>query len=925
MRYALFLLLLALPLTLAAAPLAPETPAPSGRVVLQLADGWRMADDGVTATRAGDAAAFTARLAALAPGGELERRFSAPAARLDALRPAGLPDLNGYAQLSAAFAPGDRAAGEALLARLRRDPAIASAWLEPVAVPAALGFDAFALARGEAGSPAGPPPGAADAIPTPDFSGQQGYLDDAPTGVGAWSVAGQAGALGASVRVIDIEGAWLWSHEDLPAPIAEIGSPIADIGWRNHGTAVLGEIRGDDNGLGVRGIAPQAGVGGSSIGTQSVADAILNAALALEAGDILLIELHAPGPNANGSGQFGYVPMEFWQDNFDAIQTVTALGRIVCEAAGNGSQDLDDPVYQGLFDRGVRDSGAIMCGATDGSTLLPAYFTNYGSRVDLHGWGFNVVSCGYGNLQGDPLPEEQWYTSSFSGTSSASPIVVGSVASLQGMVESAYGFSLDASLARTLLVATGTPQEQPQTHIGPRPNLVGAWGLVASQGLGRVSGTVTDVVSAQPLAGVSILVAETGAFVSTDAAGHYAVVAQAGTLTLDFEDFFHETKSVPVPIFDGSNATLDVALTPLELLTLSGHIEDEAGTALAGAVVTPVDVPLAPAVSAPGGDFDLLDVPAGVSFPLRVGGLPGHGAAWLGDWQVVGQGLGNRQALPYTIVLPDADETFEASNGGFSSSGDPVWSWGTPTAGGPPSAFSGSKCWGVGMTGDYGDNQSGSLLTPTLDMSGVDALNVSFHIWRGTESGFDGVRVRVYDGGQWYPLTPMGGYTDLLLGGLGNEAGWSGSSSDWEPVVFRLTEHLGADFRLRFDFGSDGGVVGPGFWLDDLSFFAGAVVTAAENAPLATRARVDAWPNPFNPSTTVAWSLPSAGSLRLDVYDPAGRHLRTLREGPALAGPGSLLWDGRDEAGRPLPSGVYLLQLRGDEGLAASRRVVLLK
>ena len=83
---------------------------------------------------------------------------------------------------------------------------------------------------------------------------------------------------------------------------------------------------------------------------------------------------------------------------------------------------------------------------------------------------------------------------------------------------------------------------------------------------------------------------------------------------------------------------------------------------------------------------------------------------------------------------------------------------------------------------------------------------------------------------------------------------------------------------------------------------------------------MDAWPNPFNPSTTVAWSLPSAGSLRLDVYDPAGRHLRTLREGPALAGPGSLLWDRRDEAGRPLPSGVYLLQLRGDEGDALRSR-----
>ena len=67
----------------------------------------------------------------------------------------------------------------------------------------------------------------------------------------------------------------------------------------------------------------------------------------MDPGDILLIELHAPGPNATGSGQFGYVPMEFWPDNFDAIRAITDLGYLVVEAAGNGQQDLDDAIYGG--------------------------------------------------------------------------------------------------------------------------------------------------------------------------------------------------------------------------------------------------------------------------------------------------------------------------------------------------------------------------------------------------------------------------------------------------------------------------------------------------------------------------------------------------------------------------------------------------
>ncbi len=79
------------------------------------------------------------------------------------------------------------------------------------------------------------------------------------------------------------------------------------------------------------------------------------------------------------------MPMEFWQDNFDAIAAVTRQGIMVLEAAGNGQVDLDAPIYQGLFDPAVRHSGAIMIGATDGVTLNPAWFTNNGQRVDLNG------------------------------------------------------------------------------------------------------------------------------------------------------------------------------------------------------------------------------------------------------------------------------------------------------------------------------------------------------------------------------------------------------------------------------------------------------------------------------------------------------------------------------------------------------------
>ena len=79
--------------------------------------------------------------------------------------------------------------------------------------------------------------------------------------------------------------------------------------------------------------------------TGGLAAAIRAAADALSAGDIILIELHRPGPGASGSGQDGFIAMEWWPGEFDAIRYASNKGVMVVEAAGNGSRNLDDPIY----------------------------------------------------------------------------------------------------------------------------------------------------------------------------------------------------------------------------------------------------------------------------------------------------------------------------------------------------------------------------------------------------------------------------------------------------------------------------------------------------------------------------------------------------------------------------------------------------
>jgi subtilisin-like proprotein convertase family protein len=84
------------------------------------------------------------------------------------------------------------------------------------------------------------------------------------------------------------------------------------------------------------------------------------------------------------------------------------------------------------------------------------------------------------------------------------------------------------------------------------------------------------------------------------------------------------------------------------------------------------------------------------------------------------------------------------------------------------------------------------------------------------------------------------------------------------------------------------------------------------------------WPNPFNPSTCLEFSLDAPGRARLGVYDLRGRLLARPLDEDLAAGTHSVLWHGRDQAGRTLPSGVYLARLQCG-GRTAMKKMILLK
>jgi hypothetical protein len=397
------------------------------------------------------------------------------------------PDFSVYYKVDA---PDDRL--EELEKRLLQDDAVEGAYIKPPAEPA--------MASKAEDEPINVLSPAVEEAPpaTPDFAAHQIYLNAAPAGIDARYAWTRSGGRGAGVRVIDIEGAWRFTHEDLKQNQGGVvGTQSTSLGWRNHGTAVIGEIGGDHNTVGILGISPDANTRAVSIfGGLGSAGALRQAADLLQAGDIILIELHRGGPNATGSGQFGFIAIEWWPDDYAAIRYAINKGIIVVEAAGNGSQDLDAAVYnqrpagfptswKNPFNPANPTSGAVIVGAgapppgTHGRDHGPDRsrlgFSNYGRRVDCQGWGREVTTTGYGDLQGG-TNEDLWYTNQFSGTSSASPIVVGALACVQGVLRSQGGALLTPAKAITALRATGSPQQdapsRPATQrIGNRPDL----------------------------------------------------------------------------------------------------------------------------------------------------------------------------------------------------------------------------------------------------------------------------------------------------------------------------------------------------------------------------------------------------------------------------------------------------------------------
>lgn len=159
-----------------------------------------------------------------------------------------------------------------------------------------------------------------------------------------------------------------------------------------------------------------------------------------------------------------------------------------------------------------------------------------------------------------------------------------------------------------------------------------------------------------------------------------------------------------------------------------------------------------------------------------------------------------------------------------------------------------------------------------------------------------------------------GGFGLGYLAGNGVRCGWvTGNGEDWNPV--RPDRKMAVEAILQVNKSATKPLV--------LHLQTQVRQGVAEPIP-EVAAVLTVFPNPFNASVETQFSLPIAGHANLDVYDLQGRRVIRLLSEELGAGEHSVIWNGVDEAGQAVASGVYFARLRSGD-VELTRSLVLVK
>lgn len=190
-------------------------------------------------------------------------------------------------------------------------------------------------------------------------------------------------------------------------------------------------------------------------------------------------------------------------------------------------------------------------------------------------------------------------------------------------------------------------------------------------------------------------------------------------------------------------------------------------------------------------------------------------------------------------------------------------------------------------------------------------LHFDSHLY--TEWDFDPVTVEVStDGNQWTQVFVKSGRHD-----------W------WQKEYVSLENYAGQSIYLRFrlvDQSVDDKLTDPGWTLDNIALITGsATANDDQNAPGMPQAVLyPNFPNPFNPQTTIKYSLAQAEDVKIEIFNLKGQRVKSHAPGMLKAGNHDFVWDSTDDQGREVASGIYFYRLISPD-FTQSRKMILMK
>jgi hypothetical protein len=413
-----------------------------------------------------------------------------------------------------------------------------------------------------------------------------------------------------------------------------------------------------------------------------------------------------------------------------------------------------------------------------------------------------------------------------------------------------------------------------------------------------LTGHITDAVTGEPLVAEIIIEEKQAPYFTprlSDAEfGRYWRPLMPGTYTVHFKKQGYETATLTnVTVNNSLWTTRSVQLNPLPSYEINGTVTTN-GAPVNGMIKIQGDYPQT--IDFQNGSFSFTGYEGLLEFWLESEGM----VPIFCSEQI----SADNHDFQYELVSENIffEDSFENSAENWLLTG--TWEFNDDSVDGN---FSLRNAYGA----FYENNDiAGAQLNQTISVPANENTILTFWHKYHTEHDYDVASVQIsLNGTDWQILKEF-----------------SGQKDEWHKELLSLTEFVGETIHLQFYFASDGTETDPGWWIDDVRIISSGSSNSGETSvPVLVSRLFNNYPNPFNPSTKIAFQIAETTPVELSIFNIKGQKITTLiKNNEQQAGHYEFTWNGDDYGGRPVSSGIYFYQL-SISSKVMTKKMLLLK